>query len=68
MPIIRQRKIFMLCVNMMELIYTKLLASHVLKMIESLSLLVETEDFITYRDQYISSPEELEKPSSNHAT
>jgi hypothetical protein len=61
MPSIRQRKIFMLCINMMELVYTKVLAVHVLKMIEALSLLVETEDYSTYRDQYISSPEELEK-------
>lgn len=51
----------MLAIKMMELIHTKLLSEHVLKMIQSLSLLVETEDYSTYRDQYISSPDELEK-------
>jgi len=61
MPAIRQRKILMLTVRMMELTYTKLLSGHILKMIEALSLLVETEDYSTYRDQYISSPEELER-------
>ena len=45
MPCIRQRKVFMLCINMMGLIYSKVLAIHVLKIIEALSLLVETEDY-----------------------
>ena len=61
MPSIRQQKVFMSAVNMMELIHTKVLSVHVLKMIEALSLLVETEDYSTYRDKYISSPEELER-------
>ena len=60
MPSIRQRKVFMLAVKMIDLIHTKVLPVHVLKMIESLSLLVETEDYSTYRDQYITSQDELE--------
>jgi hypothetical protein len=52
MPTIRDRGIFIKAVRVMNLFGNSVLTIHRLKACESISLLIQTEDFVTLPDQY----------------
>ena len=54
MPLIREKRILMLSIHFLNLYHKDLLTVHILKASEALSLLVDTDDFKTYRDVYIA--------------
>jgi hypothetical protein len=58
MPTIRERGIFMMCINLIENIERGVLDVHILKALSALSLMTETEDFTTFTNQYIK-PEDV---------
>jgi hypothetical protein len=58
MPTIRERGIFMMCINLIENIESGVLDVHILKALSALSLMTETEDFTTFTNQYIK-PEDV---------
>lgn len=58
MPLIRERGIFLLAVRVLDSIRSGVLSSHLLTAYETLSLLVETEDFSTYKAEYIPTAED----------
>lgn len=60
MPIIRERKLFMLAVTLLNTIQDGVLSSHRIVAYETLSLLVGTEDFDTFRAEYIGSTADVE--------
>lgn len=52
MPAIRDRRIFMTAVQVLLMFGTAILTAHRLKACEALSLLVQTEDYVTLPTQY----------------
>lgn len=55
MPIARTRGLFMLAARWLEAYHRSLMGDDVIKAAEAMALFVETEDFTTYRDKYITS-------------
>lgn len=55
MPILRERSIFMQGVRFMNAYRDYFLNTPTMKMIEALSLIAASEDFSTYKDQYVTS-------------
>jgi len=55
MPMVRSRGVFMLAARTIRRIYTSVPQSSLLGYVQGLSLLVDTEDFKTYRSQYINA-------------
>lgn len=55
MQIARTRGLFMLGARWVDLYHRRLMGPDLLKAVEALALFVETEDFSTYKDKYISS-------------
>ena len=55
MPTIRERGMFMSSILLIKSVQSGVLAIHIMKAISGLSLMTETEDFITYTPQYIKS-------------
>lgn len=60
LPLIRERNIFMLSVQTLCMIGKYLLRAHKLKAAEALSLLAESEDFVTYRPEYIQTQQDVD--------
>lgn len=54
MPILRERHIFMNGVRFLNAHHDKLLSASQLTMVEALSLIAESEDFSTFRNDYVS--------------
>lgn len=55
MPILRERSIFMQGVRFLNSYRDYFLNTPTMKMIEALSLIAASEDFSTYKDQYIAT-------------
>ena len=55
MPLVRERMIFMQGLRVIEKVYRFVLSAHIMTSLTALALLVESEDFSTYTDQYITS-------------
>lgn len=53
MPTVRERGIFIMCIQLIEKIDSGVLDVHILKGLSALSLMTDTEDFNTYTNQYI---------------
>lgn len=60
MPFIRESGIFMLAIRALSILHSHLTRTDTLKALGSLSLLVETEDFATYKDQYIKCTQDAQ--------
>lgn len=58
MPIIRERGIFMMAAKFLSIYHQALPQPTVIKCVQSLSLLVETEEFTTYRDRHVKTSDE----------
>ena len=59
MPVVRARGVFLLAVSTLESTHKLLPQEPLLRYVEALSLIAETEDFKTYRDSYVQ-PADLE--------
>lgn len=55
MPLIREKGIFMLAIQVLCNCHVDLLKVHKLKATEMLAMMVDTEDFNTYRSEYYSA-------------
>jgi hypothetical protein len=60
MPLLREKNIFMLGIKVLNRCAYGLLKVHRLKAAESLALLAGTEDFLTYRSQYINNVQDVQ--------
>lgn len=60
MPYLRDRNVFMKAAQMLNLYHKEMFSLHVLKGVEALSLMVETDDFKTNKDLYISGKSDAE--------
>eukprot|EP01038_Epipyxis_sp_PR26KG_P007382 gene7382-10056_t len=61
MPLIRERGILMLAVRVLCCCSSNLLRVHRLKSAEALAMLIDSEDFVTYKTQYIRGVHDVEK-------
>jgi hypothetical protein len=55
MPLIRERRIFVQAVKLLNLLGHNVLKAHRLIACQALSLLVDTEDFITHKESYYTN-------------
>ena len=55
MPLMRERRVFMQAVKLLNLLGHNVLKAHRLIACQALSLIVDTEDFITHKDSYYSN-------------
>ena len=60
MPIIREKKIFILSIKLLQKVYSHLDDIHILSCCHSISMLTDTDDFDTYRNQYVSDVTDAE--------
>lgn len=60
MPILRDNRIFMKMVRNLVEFGSEIIPKHKLLIATSLAYLVDTEDFLTHRDQYIFGKEDIE--------
>ena len=60
MPYIRENRIFMKIVHLLNLYHKELISMHVLKGAEALALIAETDDFKTNREQFIVTIKDAE--------
>ena len=60
MPIIREKKIFMLSIQLLQKVYSHLDDIQILLCCHSISMLTDTDDFDTYRNQYVSDVTDAE--------
>lgn len=55
MPILREKRVFMMGIEWLTLYSGSLLSIHVIKATEAMGLIADTDDFKTFRDEYISN-------------
>ena len=60
MPIIREKKIFILSIKLLQKVYSHLDDIQILLCCHSISMLTDTDDFDTYRNQYASDVTDAE--------
>ena len=60
MPIVREKKIFILSIKLLQKVYSHLDDIHILSCCHSISMLTDTDDFDTYRNQYVSDVTDAE--------
>eukprot|EP01033_Poteriospumella_lacustris_P009517 gene9517-6820_t len=60
MPIVRENRIFMKTIRNLTEFGTEIIPKHKLLVATALAYLVDTEDFLTHRDQYIIGREDIE--------
>lgn len=53
MPILRDKRTFVLAAQFIVTYHMSILSPHIIKAIESLSLIADTDDYKTYPNQYI---------------
>lgn len=59
MPIVRERRIFVLAARVLTVYEAQLIPKHKFLAAEALAFLVDTEDFQTHRDSYIQGADDL---------
>ncbi len=64
MPILRERNIFIQGIKFLNTYREYFLNTPTMKMIEALSLIAASEDFSTYKDQYVSSADDAREMMS----
>ncbi len=55
MPILREKRVFIMGIEWLTLYSGSLLSIHIIKATEAMGLIADTDDFKTFRDEYITN-------------
>ena len=59
MPAIRDRQVFMKGLRVIDKVHNHVLSAHIVTCLTAMSLITESEDFITFPDQYITNADDV---------